>query len=247
MSTSAVLGRPAGFGTGAFAALLAIYFGLLTLISGWSFTLEEFTRYWYYLVPLAAGFGLQVALFLRLREVVSRARQAGAVIAASGTTSTAAMISCCAHYLANVAPVLGATGLVALAAQFQVEFYWVGLAFNAAGIAYVGSKLYRASQEHAQCTKLSRPSRPSRGESAQPGGISISRVKGEIPMIEFAVEGMTCNHCVKAVTKAVQEVDPGAHVSVDLQSGKVRVEGKGSADVLSRAIGEAGYKASATA
>ena len=66
-------------------------------------------------------------------------------------------------------------------------------------------------------------------------------------MIEFAVEGMTCNHCVKAVTQAVQAVDPGADVSVDLQSGRVRVDGKGSADVLSRAIGEAGYKAAATA
>jgi len=151
MSTSAVLGRPAGFGMGAFAALLAIYFGVLTLISGWSFTVEEFSRYWYYLVPLAAGFGLQVALFLKLREVVSRAKQAGAVIAASGTTSTAAMISCCAHYLTNVAPVIGATGLVAFAAQFQVEMFWVGLAFNAAGIAYVGTKLYKASKAHADC------------------------------------------------------------------------------------------------
>jgi len=151
MTTSAVLGRPAGFGAGAFAALLAIYFGVLTLISGWSFTLEEFFRYWFYLVPLAAGFGLQVALFLKLREVVSRAKQAGAVIAASGTTSTAAMISCCTHYLANVAPVLGATGLFAFAAQFQVEFFWVGLAFNAAGIAYVGTKLYQASKAHAHC------------------------------------------------------------------------------------------------
>ena len=42
------------------------------------------------------------------------------------------MVSCCAHYLANVAPVLGAAGLVAFAAQFQVELFWVGLAFNAA-------------------------------------------------------------------------------------------------------------------
>jgi Cu+-exporting ATPase len=102
-------------------------------------------------VPLAAGFGVQVALFLKLREVVSRAKEAGAAIAVSGTTSTAAMISCCAHYLANVAPVLGATGLVAFAAQFQVELFWVGLAFNAAGIGYVGTKLWQATKAHAHC------------------------------------------------------------------------------------------------
>ena len=132
-------------------AVIEYLSGFAASISGWSFTLEEFTRYWYFLVPLAAGFGIQVALFLKLREVVSRAKQAGAVIAASGTTSTAAMISCCAHYLTNVAPVIGATGLVAFAAQFQVEMFWVGLAFNAAGIAYVGTKLYKASKAHADC------------------------------------------------------------------------------------------------
>jgi Cu+-exporting ATPase len=145
------IARPAGAGAGAFGALLVLYFGALTLVSGWSFTLSHFSEFWYFIVPLAAGFGLQVALFLKLREVVGRAKQAGTVIAASGATSTAAMISCCAHYLANVAPVLGATGLVAFAAQFQVEFFWVGLAFNAAGIAFVGTKLWKASKAHVHC------------------------------------------------------------------------------------------------
>ena len=151
MTTAIAISRPAGAGVGAVGVLLALYFGALTLISGWSFTLSQFYEFWYYIVPLAAGFGLQVALFLKLREVVSRAKEAGAVIAASGTTSTAAMISCCAHYLTNVAPVLGATGLVAFAAQFQVELFWVGLVFNAAGIAYVGTKLYKATKDHAHC------------------------------------------------------------------------------------------------
>ena len=65
--------------------------------------------------------------------------------------STAAMVSCCAHYLVNVAPVLGATSLVAFAAQFQVELFWVGLAFSAAGIAFVLSRLWKAEKEHAKC------------------------------------------------------------------------------------------------
>src|SRR3970040_1795199 len=151
MTTAIAIARPAGAGVGAFGALLVLYFGVLTLVSGWSFTLSQFAEFWYYIVPLAAGFGLQVALFLRLREVVSRSKEAGTVLAASGTTSTAAMVSCCAHYLVNVAPVLGATGLVAFAAQFQVELFWVGLAFNVAGIAYVGNKLLQATRAHAQC------------------------------------------------------------------------------------------------
>lgn len=151
MDALTLYARPVRFGALAFAALLVVYVVTLTFVSGWTFTAGQIAEFWMYVVPLAAGFGLQVALFVRLREVVSQAKQAGAVIAASGTTSTAAMVSCCAHYLANAAPVLGATGLVAFAAQFQEELFWVGLAFNAAGIAFVATQLVRATRAHAQC------------------------------------------------------------------------------------------------
>lgn len=143
--------RPAGFGVLAFGLLLGLYFGVLTLVSGWRFTVAQFGEFWQYVVLLAAGFGLQVALYTRLRQVARRARESGAVMAASGTTSTAAMISCCAHYLANVAPVIGAAGVVTFATQYQVEFFWIGLAFNAAGIAFIGGRLWNATKEHARC------------------------------------------------------------------------------------------------
>lgn len=159
MSQLATLPAPEGvavaqaarWGGLAFGMLLALYFGALTLVSGWKFTVSQFAEFWYYIIPLAAGFGVQVALYLRLRELISRSKATGTMVAASGTTSTAAMVSCCAHYLANVAPVLGATGLVAVAAQFQVQFFWAGLLLNAAGIAYIGSNLWKAHREHARC------------------------------------------------------------------------------------------------
>jgi len=132
-------------------ALLAVYFGLLTLVSGWPFTLEQFGSFWPYLVALAAGFGIQIALYGHLRRLVRGSAAHGKVLAASGATSTAAMVSCCAHYLANLLPIVGATGLVTLATQYQVEFFWVGLAFNAAGIAYIGAKVSAATKQHARC------------------------------------------------------------------------------------------------
>lgn len=135
----------------ALAALLGVYFGLLTLVSGWAFTLEQFALFWPYIVALAAGFGVQVALFVYLRRLVSGAQAHGKVVAVSGTASTAAMISCCTHYLANILPIVGAAGLVTLATQYQVELFWVGLAFNAVGIAYIGSKVAAAVKEHARC------------------------------------------------------------------------------------------------
>ena len=151
MNSITTAARPLQIGSLAFGILLAVYFGVLTLVSGWTFTLSQFSEFWYYIVPLAAGFGLQVALYTRLRQLVLQSRESRTMMAASGTTSTAAMISCCAHYLVNIAPVLGATGLVTFATQYQVEFFWVGLAFNAAGIAFIGNRLFNAAKEHALC------------------------------------------------------------------------------------------------
>ena len=62
-------------------------------------------------------------------------------------------------------------------------------------------------------------------------------------MIELNVNGMTCGHCVSAVTRAVKALDPGADVQVDLGSKRVRVTGRSSADQLIGALGEAGYPA----
>ncbi|CAB3796692.1 heavy-metal-associated domain-containing protein [Paraburkholderia caffeinilytica] len=59
--------------------------------------------------------------------------------------------------------------------------------------------------------------------------------------IEFQVEGMSCQHCVAAVTNAIHEHDGAAHVQVDLASGRVAVESAQPADTLKAAIDEAGY------
>ncbi len=148
MTATAIATRPLSFGMLAFLGLMGAYFGILTLVSGWNFTLEQFSDFWYFIVPLGAGFGIQVGLFSYLKQVLSRHHAGGGVVAATGTTSTAAMVSCCAHYLTNVAPVLGATGAVALIAQYQAELFWLGLAFNAAGIVYIGRKVVLA-RRHA--------------------------------------------------------------------------------------------------
>jgi len=142
--------KPVAYGVLAGSVLLVVYFALLTLVSGWEFTLDQFVQYWYFVVALAAGFGVQIAMYLRLRHVTMHADGSGKIVAVSGGTSTAAMISCCTHYLANVLPVLGATGVVALVAQYQAELFWVGLAFNTAGVAYVGRKLFQATRHMAQ-------------------------------------------------------------------------------------------------
>lgn len=59
----------------------------------------------------------------------------------------------------------------------------------------------------------------------------------------FSVEGMTCGHCVRAVTQAVQNQDPAASVKVDLAAKEVGVESRLSAEQVIEAITEEGYSA----
>ncbi|MGB3127371.1 MAG: cation transporter [Pseudomonas sp.] len=59
----------------------------------------------------------------------------------------------------------------------------------------------------------------------------------------FSVEGMTCGHCVRAVTQAVQTQDPAASVKVDLAAKEVGVESRLSAEQVISLITEEGYAA----
>ena len=147
--------RPLQFGIGAFVLLLIIYFGVVSLISGMGFALEQFATFWYFILPLAMGFGIQVGFYTYLKKLVGQHGASGKVVAVSGTTSTAAMVSCCAHYLTNILPILGVTGILAVVAEYQVELFWVGLAFNAAGILYVASMVIKATKEHKKCVNNS--------------------------------------------------------------------------------------------
>ena len=67
-------------------------------------------------------------------------------------------------------------------------------------------------------------------------------------MQSFKVTGMTCGHCVRAVTEAVRSVDPSAAVEVDLNAGRVTVrDGTASASRIAEAIVAEGYTAEQTA
>ena len=60
-------------------------------------------------------------------------------------------------------------------------------------------------------------------------------------MYHLQIEGMSCSHCVGAVTKAVKQVDAGATVDIDLASKTVKVASSGALEQIKAAIAEAGY------
>ncbi|MGI5178595.1 heavy-metal-associated domain-containing protein [Dactylosporangium sp. CA-152071] len=60
----------------------------------------------------------------------------------------------------------------------------------------------------------------------------------------YAVKGMTCGHCVQAVSTEVGKVPGVTDVRVDLEAGAVTVTSDGPADeqAVAVAVDEAGYE-----
>lgn len=61
----------------------------------------------------------------------------------------------------------------------------------------------------------------------------------------FQVQGMTCQHCVRAVEDAVQTLDAQATVTVDLSTGHVAVQSQQPREALAAAMSDAGYRVQA--
>jgi len=59
---------------------------------------------------------------------------------------------------------------------------------------------------------------------------------------QLIVKGMSCQHCVKAVTRAIQEKDPQAGVEVALPEGKVSVSTALDRNTVAALITEEGYE-----
>jgi Cu+-exporting ATPase len=64
---------------------------------------------------------------------------------------------------------------------------------------------------------------------------------GESTMYQLTVDGMSCAHCTGRVTKAIQAIDQGATVDIDLASKRVTIDSSAPVKVLVDAIDEAGY------
>jgi cation transport ATPase len=121
------------YGVTAALAIIGIYLGMNTLTSDWYFARVQFGEYRWWIIPLAIGLGVQLALFTLFRANLRGHRLKGvkSSLAASGGVSTAAMMACCSHYLATVIPVLGipflSASTVSALAEYQVYFFLAGV------------------------------------------------------------------------------------------------------------------------
>lgn len=145
--------RALGAGVLASASMLAVYTFLLAWLGGtWRHPVEQFSRYWFWLVPIVAGFGLQVGLWRYL--VWSRRRSVGTTAAVSGGTGGLAMAACCAHHLADLLPALGLTAAATVVTRYQPVFFAVAVASNLVGLAVVSRHVWRWPQLTGRFTHL---------------------------------------------------------------------------------------------
>lgn len=131
--------RPYLFAGATILCVIGFYLGLITLTSDWYNAKGEFREYGGWILALAVGLGVQVALFSLLRTWHQRGsmKAAKAGLAASGGMSTTAMAACCSHYLTVLLPALGLPFLSSAAASlslYQTYFFLAGVLFNLVGI-----------------------------------------------------------------------------------------------------------------
>jgi hypothetical protein len=133
------LQRPMIFGLLAIVGLLVFYLGVITLAQGWGHAIEQLADDRWFIGVIAFAFGTQVGLFTCLRGIHG-AGAAGGVAVSTGT-STAAMLACCAHHLADILPIVGVAGAAALLNTYKVPMLWLGIAMNLVGIIYLLRKI----------------------------------------------------------------------------------------------------------
>jgi len=148
---------PVGAGMLGSLALVALYLGLVAWAQGFAHARELLWEDRYFVAAIAAGFGLQIGLFVYLRRLLSRQARGSAVAAtATGTgTSSAAMIACCAHHLTDALPVLGLSGAAIFLNDYRIPLMALGIGVNAMGVAFmlrlVLQQRRRIQAEEAAC------------------------------------------------------------------------------------------------
>jgi hypothetical protein len=147
--------RAVGWGLLAAVGLLGFYLAVIVAASGAAHLRAQLTLDWPWITVIIAGFGVQVALLLTLRAR-RRARAAAAAAGTGAGASVVGMLACCAHHVADIAPLVGVNLAATFLATYRVPFMAVGVAVNAVAIGITVRKLREearlaARQQLPQC------------------------------------------------------------------------------------------------
>ncbi len=138
---------PLAAGTGGMIFLTVIYLGIVSIAESPRHAVELFWRDRWIVIPIILGFGVQAALYTILKKrlfvPVTTTGPSGKLMGTGGTTSTLAMVACCAHHVTDVLPILGLTAAATFLTQYQTIFMLAGLGINLLGIAVMSYTLFK--------------------------------------------------------------------------------------------------------
>jgi len=145
---------PLGAGLAGMIFLAGLYFGIMAWAEGFQAARALFWNDRWIVIPIILGFGVQSALYtilkLRLFVPVGATGPSSALMGASGTTSTVAMLACCAHHVTDVLPILGLTAAATFLGRYRLAFLWVGLGMTLAGIIVMLTILFKERHKAIQ-------------------------------------------------------------------------------------------------
>lgn len=130
-------------GAAAAAALGLFYVAVVGGVSGLAHLARQTADDWPWLVVILAGFAAQVAVYVELRR---RRRLAATVTAAAGSgggASAVGMVACCAHHVADIAPLIGVSGAAVFLTSYRIPIMLLGIAVNAVGVTVAVRRLRR--------------------------------------------------------------------------------------------------------
>ena len=134
--------------------LTGLYFGIVSWAESPQHAVELFWDDRWIVLPIILGFGVQVGLYTILKKrlfvPVATIGPSGPMMGAGGTTSTIAMVACCAHHVADVLPILGLTAAATFLAQYRIAFMLVGLGTTLLGILIMLFILFNARRKTIQ-------------------------------------------------------------------------------------------------
>ncbi|GAA0250643.1 hypothetical protein GCM10010492_58570 [Saccharothrix mutabilis subsp. mutabilis] len=126
------------------AALGLFYASVVGGVGGIDHLGRQTVEDWPWLALILAGFGAQVGLFVELRR--RRRSHEAAMKAATGGgagASAVGMVACCAHHVADLAPVIGVSGVAVFLTDYRVPVMVAGIAVNAVGVVLAARRLRR--------------------------------------------------------------------------------------------------------
>jgi hypothetical protein len=139
-------------------ALLFLYIIAMSLGNTFTIALSELGRWWTYVTALSVGFGIQVGLYMHLRDFAKAGdgELHSSQMVVGGSVSATSMVVCCLHHVTDVLPILGLSAASLFLANYQSVFMSLGILSSIVGTLMMLEQLHYVAAVGSLSTGLDR-------------------------------------------------------------------------------------------